>query len=419
MQYVNDYMDDLFRRAAENYPLDTKSADWSKIAAELEKKHDVIKKPDSNNRKYLWLLLLLPFSFLCNHIFNAGVPELGNLDQNEPSSHIKPSNQSGGIKTNVPVGPSNKTDVFQQNKIDIEGHNQFNSNGNNRRIFKEKLSNYTGLLNENVDEANANRVSLYTRSDELKAVSSIQSIVYSNKAIQTFEFNNKYPSLSIISQPRYPGPIVKDSQNSLDPVKNKSKGVYTALMGGIDATSIKFQKVSNAGYAIGLLFGYKLNDRWSIESGLFHDKKYYYSEGQYLNTSKMYILPGTKINSLDGNCSMWEVPIQARYNFKNFGRKVWFTTLGLSSYFMKKENYEYTYSYISTGQTYDKYRTYNNASKHFFSVVTLSGGVTTPIYKSFNIRIEPYFKIPVRGVGVGSISLQSAGLQVGLTKTLF
>jgi len=133
----------------------------------------------------------------------------------------------------------------------------------------------------------------------------------------------------------------------------------------------------------------------------------------------MYILPGTKINSLDGNCSMWEVPVQARYNFKNSSKKVWFTTLGLSSYFMKKENYEYTYSYTSTGQTYDKYRTYNNASKHFFSVVTLSGGVINPINKSFSIRIEPYFKIPVKGVGVGSISLQSAGLQVGLTKTLF
>jgi hypothetical protein len=419
MQYVNDDMDDLFRRAAENYPLDTKSADWGKVAAELEKKYDKIEKPGSNNRKYLWLLLLLPFSFLCNHIFNADTSELVKSDQNNSNTYNKSSIQIQETKTIVPSGQWNKVELSQQNKVDIEKQNQSNSIVNSVKVSKVRPNYYVDLVNENKVRVNVNSVSLNNGADELKERSSLPSVVYTKNAIETFKSLNNYPSFSIISHPGYPDAIVKESQKLIDPVKNRSKRIYAAIMGGIDATSIKFQKVSNAGYAIGLLLGYKLNDRWSLESGLFHDKKYYYSEGQYLNTSKMYILPGTKINSLDGNCSMWEVPIQARYDFKNSGKKVWFTTLGLSSYFMKKENYEYTYSYISTGQTYDKYRTYNNASKHFFSVITLSGGVINPINKSFSVRIEPYFKIPVKGVGVGSISLQSAGLQVGVSKTLF
>ena len=36
MQYVNDDMDDVFRKAAEGYPLDTTGADWNKVLAGLE-----------------------------------------------------------------------------------------------------------------------------------------------------------------------------------------------------------------------------------------------------------------------------------------------------------------------------------------------------------------------------------------------
>jgi hypothetical protein len=36
MQYVNDDMDELFKRAAENYPLDTNSANWNKVLAALK-----------------------------------------------------------------------------------------------------------------------------------------------------------------------------------------------------------------------------------------------------------------------------------------------------------------------------------------------------------------------------------------------
>ena len=35
MQYVNDDMDELFRRAAKDYPLNTNSADWEKVKNKL------------------------------------------------------------------------------------------------------------------------------------------------------------------------------------------------------------------------------------------------------------------------------------------------------------------------------------------------------------------------------------------------
>jgi hypothetical protein len=420
MQYVNDDMDDLFRRAAENYPLDTKSADWDKIAAELEIKSEKTKDSVSKGRRFLWLLLLLPLSFVCNHIFNTGTPVLLNTDQNgsvnisknerelvSPGKDLQQDQKKGSRLNQGSIDNS----IDQVGTISNSSHRstQFGRLRTNL-VF---VSRQTGITLENNKQWGLGRNDLQPADQE-----EFEKGLIKDRAVLLSVNNYPFPVINFHSVIR--DPLVKEKDLKLiEKPNDKRKKIYAGIMGGIDATSIKFQKVRNAGYSFGILFGYKLNDKWSIESGLFHDKKYYYSEGQYLNTAKMYILPGTKINSLDGNCSMWEIPLQARYNFKYSKTKAWFSTLGLSSYFMKKENYDYTYSYISTGQTYDKYRSYNNASKHFFSVITLSAGFTNPISKTIDLRVEPYLKIPVKGVGVGSISLQSAGIQIGISKSIF
>src|SRR6476620_10411424 len=95
MQYVNDDMDDLFRRAAENYPLDTKSADWDKIAAELNLKPDKTNNGNTKDRRFLWLLLLLPLSFICNHIFKDGTPVVIKVNQSEPIKSSMKDLESG------------------------------------------------------------------------------------------------------------------------------------------------------------------------------------------------------------------------------------------------------------------------------------------------------------------------------------
>jgi hypothetical protein len=424
MQYVNNDMDDLFRRAAENYPLDTKSADWDKIAAELDIKPGKTKDSVFRDRRFLWLLLLLPLSFLCNHIFNEGSPVLSNTDQNGSVNISK--NEQGTVTTGKDLHMDKKNvSTINQRSINKPIDNSIDqvrsiSNSSSRSTQPGRLRMNTAIIPKQIGTTLENGKQSKMDRSELQVENHEEfekALVKDNMA---FVSANIYPSPVVNLSSIFRDLIVKGKENKLFEKPNgRQKKIYAGIIGGIDATTIKFQKVSNAGYSFGILLGYKLNDKWSIESGLFHDKKYYYSEGQYLNTAKMYILPGTKINSLDGNCSMWEMPLQARYNFKYSKKKEWFSTLGLSSYFMKKENYDYTYSYISTGQTYDKYRSYNNASKHFFSVITLSAGFTNPINNTIDLRVEPYLKIPVKGVGVGSISLQSAGIQIGVTKSIF
>ncbi|RYY96815.1 MAG: hypothetical protein EOO11_12500, partial [Chitinophagaceae bacterium] len=67
MQFVNDDMDEVFRRAGSDFPLNTGGADWSKVARALELPGEEPAPPRRRrDRRYLWLLLLLlPLPWVC------------------------------------------------------------------------------------------------------------------------------------------------------------------------------------------------------------------------------------------------------------------------------------------------------------------------------------------------------------------
>src|SRR5688500_15788060 len=68
MLHVDDHIDDLFRRAAEDYPLNIDGANFDKVMARMQDDQD--KGHNKHNNKpflhLLWLLLLVPLPWLCN-----------------------------------------------------------------------------------------------------------------------------------------------------------------------------------------------------------------------------------------------------------------------------------------------------------------------------------------------------------------
>ena len=125
------------------------------------------------------------------------------------------------------------------------------------------------------------------------------------------------------------------------------------------------------------------------------------------------------ITEVEGNCSMFEIPLAVKFNITRNKKTSWFTTAGVSSYIMKNEDYSYVYYYATPGvyATHDK--SYKNSSVDLFSVLTFSGGYTHRIGKLTDIRLEPYIKLPVSGMGFGSLPLISGGFHAGITRRLF
>ena len=114
---------------------------------------------------------------------------------------------------------------------------------------------------------------------------------------------------------------------------------------------------------------------------------------------------------------MIELPLNLKYNFKSGEKVNWFLVTGVSSYFMNKENYDYRYSIY--GQQKESNLSVNDNSKIWASVMNVGLGYSHRIGKKGTFRIEPYIKIPFKGVGVGSLPITSSGIYLGFTKNLF
>ena len=108
---------------------------------------------------------------------------------------------------------------------------------------------------------------------------------------------------------------------------------------------------------------------------------------------------------------MWELPVTARYIFNPGAKNAFFGTAGLSSYFMKKQQYDYYYK-NSMGVPMTAPWHSDSTYTHVFSIVDISAGVQKPIGKHMDLLIEPYAKIPLGGVGHGNIRLSSFGVNL-------
>jgi len=214
---------------------------------------------------------------------------------------------------------------------------------------------------------------------------------------------------------------VKKSPAAKDKIKlQKPKpSFYVGIMGSPDLSVIRFQSLKAVGSNFGLLLGYSFNSRWAVETGIYYDRKKYYTEGEYFSKAKVSRLQDVDLKTVDGVCNMWEIPLNVRYNFSSSNNKMkWFATGGLSTYLMSKEKYTFTGEYWGNPNWHGTYN-YNKPYKYWFSILNLSVGYEQRLGKIGNLRLEPFLRVPLAGIGTGDLSIMSAGLNIGITRRIW
>lgn len=421
MQPINNDMEELFRRAAEGYPLNTDSADWNAVAKKLSEKHLSADGNASKNKKYkhlLWLLLLLPFvwvyrnfifnnngkqiisssknmsgktssdAFLSKKINSSNVVKPQHVLPNESSALVKPVGIKFTAKAKLAVMVTNNNSTsFAQNKSSF--------------IIKEPEIIIDKKEEKLITEINTKDIS--ESKNEVIAITSNDSVNYQNKTV------NKNNAIESIDEG-----IGKNMQKK--PFQNKDRGLYAGIIISPDISTVKFQTVKNIGFSVGLIIGYQLNKKLSLESGILWDKKFYYSDGKYFSTKRVYTNSTAQIKNVDGACKMIEVPLIIKYNLTT-GKTIFSASAGLSSYFMKSETYDYNIE--RSGQQYQRYATYKNSSTNLLAVANFGFGYNRALKKNIILRIEPYVKIPLKGIGIGSLPIMSSGVNIALIKKLY
>src|ERR1700751_2707665 len=183
--------------------------------------------------------------------------------------------------------------------------------------------------------------------------------------------------------------IKKDTTVSLVKKEDKKKtssshGFYVLAMGGADAADVHFASFNNssvtARYGAGI--GYQLNDKWSVQTGFYAGrKKYIAGPADYKAKAGTYYST-VDITKVGANCLVYDIPVTVRYNFNI----AWYATIGISSFIMKNE--AYNYNYIDAGVAYTGSKTYTG-NQNFLSVLNLSAGYEMILNNKFSLLAEP------------------------------
>ncbi len=387
-------MDEVFRNAGENYPLNTGTADWDNLLSKMETGfHSPVIKPINFLQPLAILVIVLLFPMLVYDLVHLSPSHLQILEStpgNNISSHAIRDNVNNQIKT--PGGalqPGQKTKpVLSDSKINYVAPTS-------QPAGIEPIRDY---VREEPANINAGEITGLKHNAIQEQVDSAIKQPFPAEAV---------PSKNITAVPG----------RHTDQKKQKYKHVYVGVIVGPDATSVKLQPVKKTGLKYGVLVGYAFNKKWSVETGLLWDKKYYYTNGKYFSR-KNISLPGyIKIDYADGFCNMLEIPLNIHYRFAGKNSNGWYALAGLSSYLMKKE--QYTYGVTRYGNSYERDYTYNKDRNYFLSVINLGIGFNRQLGKAGTLRLEPYIQLPIDKVGTGSLPLQSAGIHLGFIRPLF
>ncbi|MCU0321223.1 MAG: hypothetical protein MUE72_02335 [Chitinophagaceae bacterium] len=181
-----------------------------------------------------------------------------------------------------------------------------------------------------------------------------------------------------------------------------------------DATTDGKNAARKLSTGFGILLSYPLSKKLSLTTGFAVAKKVYNADS---TSYKVTYSLGSRyfLTDIDATCIVYEVPLQLNYLVAQKGKNSFYSSVGLSTYFMKKEDYIYTYLYYNNLVKYPY--VFENANNHLFSILNLSAAYRRSINENLAYQIMPYAKIPLTGIGNGKVNLYSFGLGVSFHYT--
>lgn len=244
----------------------------------------------------------------------------------------------------------------------------------------------------------------------LNEKNSIQPSNNTNFIATPNELENKSDSVAPPNQTK----IEKKTNDAGKKNRSASSNAFSiAFVTGTDISTIKYKYGNKPGLHAGILAGFHFNKKWSVHSGILYTQNNYKLKGSDYHPPKHYWTQYVKLETVEGYCRMWEIPLQLRYIVNSSATNKWFVSGGLSSYLMKKQQYEYAFK-NNLGVTDKRTWQTDSSSNYMLSILHLSAGWEKPLGKRLNLQIEPYAKMPLKGVGFGNIRLSSFGMNFSL-----
>ncbi len=419
MQYIDNDMDDLFRRAAEQYPLAAGKGDWDAVFKKIneDKGEQVnvlpVKKSHYKKNMLITVLLLMSLGQITKQQYEQA-STFQHLILREDDRKVKQG--SGNQQNNISISNISSVAVATKNIVQVLQAKQ-----------KIVVGNYVSLQEKagvkEADDLHATDNNTLLFADEIvqqKLFTATDILMHSlyrpvdKKGTEIDPVKLSIPTAIILA----PKQAIENGDNKSPLPANNYRGLYAGLTAGVDFSKGTSMHFGSAGFDGGLVLGYRFNKSLSVESGISRVTKNYESIGSNFNMDKVKTsMPaGMVINNLTSHSRLVEIPLKVKYDFYQRNKAAFFITGGLTSYILTRESNQYNASV--NGAPEKLTGMYKKNSYEIPAAAVFSAGYQHIISQRINIRIEPFLKIPIQGIGIGNLPVTTAGFQFALITSL-
>ncbi|MFZ1798279.1 MAG: hypothetical protein WAU24_00310 [Chitinophagaceae bacterium] len=419
------YSDDVFKNAGENYPLNTGNANWQEVLGRIQSPENVpqpvfAKSSQNKNWRYAWLLLLLLIPagiWMANHYNNTGS---GSAEHTNNALQAPQKAMEKPVSPGLPPVQNNEAVISKELRENIDTKKSNPANQQNFTTARESLQENEVMVLHDVDQVNqylpfvAGNIMALNNANMLRANRSTLKIVDSGTPINVIPTDNKENDLMTTENDNA---IIENNSPDRSVIKSKTKErFYLAIAAGPSFSSVKQQSIPKSGYSLGMLLGYTVNKNIEIETGVLFVKKYFKANGSEFNSNIVKLPEGTSIISLDGAANITQVPLNVIYHFNSTKSSNFFVSANLITNVIHSESYNYK---LTGNENFDVLaRSYKRGSDNLFSNLSIGVGFRENLGKDWKMSVEPYYQLPLSGIGLGDLRIQTFGINLKISKTV-
>ncbi|MDO9376086.1 MAG: hypothetical protein Q7T76_16810 [Ferruginibacter sp.] len=428
MQPSDKELDKLTGEAAEQVEAPGAVPDWDAMSALLDK--ELPQKEDRRRRPILWFVLLLLLGTGGYFLINNGY-ELRNGNKTISSLRSNPTIPEKQAAQSVPViSPDENINQTVTSTPGREGIQHTTTPAKHKDIQHPPIRSRKNLVVTKTASLKLSTTAGDAGEEELEIVSRQTGQAakeYSTTITDTPASLTKPTGEVLVEVPPVAATGDKkdgkdqiiastDTGSSIPPkkinTKKNERGFEVSLVYAPELTTIGFSEMDKPGSSYGLMVGYQLSDRVSLQTGVLKSRKNYTADGKDYKVHYPVTYP-YKLAEVTGYCNMYEVPINVKYRLNKSGKISISALAGISSYFMTHESY--VYKYTSNYNSYDRNVIYTTQKNYWLSLATVGVGFEKKLPGSLRVGATPYIKIPFKGMGTGELKLISTGINFSLT----
>lgn len=183
------------------------------------------------------------------------------------------------------------------------------------------------------------------------------------------------------------------------------------LVAAPELSAVRADHLEAPGGDVGIQLDYQLARRWHLSTAYLLTVKRYAARPEDYHLPSGYSIPnGWVVSNVDAVCRIVDIPLNLRYDLHQRPNYQVFASVGLSSLLMRSEQYTYDYE-PAMGQPVPSYNwELLNGSQHVLKVLNLSAGYERRLSGRWTLQAEPFVKLPLGGIGFGTVRLSSAGV---------